>query len=165
MLNPNVRVQSCCSVCPASDSVADRRGRAVTPIVYPWTYCSKSESLFLETGVSVSLNVFILIPAHLQIPASWSHQKRPARLPDRMDRLFQNGNTTFLYNTTKALVRLWVKIIREVDFSWNGTIANANVFVMLQNVGRQNNDSDCGAFVLQVSFLQCAWGLADMRKL
>lgn len=82
-----------------------------------------------------------------------------------MDRLFQNGNTTFLYNTTKALVRLWVKIIREVDFSWNGTIANANVFVMLQNVGRQNNDSDCGAFVLQVSFLQCAWGLADMRKL
>lgn len=58
-------------------------------------------------------------------------------------------------------------MIREADFSWIGTIANANVFVMLQNVGRQNNDSDCGAFVLQVSFLHCAykWGLGDMKKI
>lgn len=64
---------------------------------------------------------------------------------------FKMVTRLFFITLTKALVRLWVKIKREVDFSWNGTIAN--VFVMLQNVGRQNNDSDCGAFVLQVSFL------------
>lgn len=164
MLNPNVRVQSCCSVCPASDSVADRRGRAVTPIVYPWTYCSKSESLFLEIAQSLWMCSFWF--QHI-----YKYLQAEAIKKDQQDFLtgwtgfFKMVTRLFFITLTKALVRLWVKIKREVDFSWNGTIANANVFVMLQNVGRQNNDSDCGAFVLQVSFLQCAWGLGDMRKL
>lgn len=63
-------------LCPPSDSVADRRGQAVTHIVYsrsPFIVIhestDQSHNLFLQIA-AVSLNVFILIPAHLQIPAS-----------------------------------------------------------------------------------------------
>lgn len=93
-------------------------------------------------------------PAYFQVSASGGRQKRKARLLDWMERLFQNGQTLHRrhfkithvqqYKGFFFLLLLCIQIKTQTVHGWSV------VGCVLQNVGRQNNDSDCGAFVLQV---------------
>lgn len=72
-----------------------------------------------------------------------------------MERLFQNGEKLHSCHVLWKAFREMMEIIYfsshcRVTFPLVPRIADLSWIVRLQNVGRQNNDSDCGAFVLQV---------------
>lgn len=72
-----------------------------------------------------------------------------------MEGLFQNGEKL---HSCRVLLKAFRKMLEIIYFSCHcrvafplvSRVADVSWIVRLQNVGRQNNDSDCGAFVLQV---------------